>query len=109
MNRKKKDQPAGRKSRAKKRCTPPPTGLLNKSIKPTSAKSVKKILAQAVVDLQDRSITGAHARSLAYTLQAFMQVLREVDLEHRVAKLEKSQGMESVDESTTENSEIGAE
>ena len=66
---------------------PPLMGL--RPIRVSCARDAKRLMARIILALQKQTIASQTARDLCYLLVTYVTMLRETELEERVAKLER--------------------
>jgi len=74
----------------------PSLSLEEKPIRVRNLKDAKKLLGRLLVAFQRKEVDNRDAKDLAYLVSVYVQVLKDAELEQRIAKLEeKTNGITS--------------
>ena len=76
------------KLRGDRKNTPP--SLKEKPIRVRNLKDAKKLIGRLLVAFQREEIDGRNAKDLAYLLTVFIQIVKDVELDERLTKLENN-------------------
>ena len=74
--------------------TPPPVlPVLDKPVRVSSIRSAKRLLSKLIYALQLRQIDDKTSKTITYLLSVFITIVKEHELEQRIADLEKKMGL----------------